>query len=303
MKKILLLFVVVSVANTAFSQIGINNDDPKATLHVKGQKDTIPFLIDDSKEKEILQVTKDGKVGIGGKTSDSDLHVTTKGAIRIEGMKDQSFNAEEYNRVLVTNEAGKVAHLPLGIFETDLPNIRTIKYHWHHAELSGTAAEVRTKTTTTLGDIRVRYSPASNSELNWGYIQIQFLKPNYYACYWEKMGAGTLVTDYTNKPYKQAGEVARYFQGKDRGYPNINEAESAWINFRAMGGSSAEQVKDNYNPGNRDIITAILVLNNSKHIYRLNFVANGKINATADVPAVNGSITTFIEQLTGHEYK
>jgi len=77
MKKILTLSVIM-VTHFAYSQVGINTPDPRATLDIQSKGSTSvtkAMRINNSNNKEMLTVTDEGKTGIGTDAPKSNLQV------------------------------------------------------------------------------------------------------------------------------------------------------------------------------------------------------------------------------------
>lgn len=308
MKRLyILLFCSTLISGSAFAQVGVNTKDPKAALHVKTVDNTIPVLKVDNASKEVLRVEKDGSMGIGGVTTiDRSIHVKAD-EIRLEGLKDQTSNTQKFNNVVVTDAAGNVEKVPLGIFVTDLPTPKTIKYEAHSFTWDNSQSQQTIEAASTLdmdnSHVRVRFSPVTSGTdaYKYGYIQIQMKEPNFYAMFWEKAGGGFGEHNGSSGDSSNNGDVSRYFNGVSKGYPTASN--DGWVNFQTIdtypsGTSNWDKPSykaDNYNPGNGDIVTALLVLNNSKHFYRLNFVGYYKSGTGS------GRMTIFIEQLTGQD--
>lgn len=300
MKKKLYIFIFCSslAMSTAFSQTGINTQDPKAVLHSKTQNDSVPVIVEDASGQEVLRVVKDGKVGIGTENPQRTLH-TKDASIRLEGLVDKAVESDEYGMVIVSDEDGNVEKVPLGLFITTLPTVKDIKYSfktfkWDHTDL---ATDIESRSTMDIGGLRIRYSPTVNAgNYGVGYIQIQLKEDNFFAVAWEKSGGGFPQYDGTGQ-----GWVARYFNGVTKGYPALDNT-NGWITFQVIdnyvgGGTDNPTFRlDDYNPGNGDIVTALLVLNNTKEFYRLNFVG---YYDTASGGDSDGEMTIFVEELTG----
>lgn len=78
MKKNLFILATTVLSNFAFSQVGINTPDPKASLDIQSKGNTAitkALRINNSDDAEMMTVTDAGKIGIGKINPEGQLHV------------------------------------------------------------------------------------------------------------------------------------------------------------------------------------------------------------------------------------
>jgi len=271
MKKILLILAVALTSNLAYSQVGINSDDPKATLYIKSLENKDALRVDSLNGKQLMKVTDSGNVGIHVDAPTQPLHV--KDGVRFRDMKSQLNDTINYRKILFSDDAGNVNTLPFdNYFVRELPSVRTIQYTTVTSELySGN--RTKDSSTVSLGIINARfnYSPSNNG---YDYLQIMVNQTNFYSIYYEKSGAGA-------KAGPNSDSELRYYQKGEATAGN-------WINFPA-----------DFDALKRDMGTAIILLNNAKHVYRMTVIANQALQAdnSIDLKAVPAQITIFLERL------
>lgn len=279
------------------AQVGINTEDYHAVLDVKTVGDSVPLKIDDKSGNELMRIDRNSNIGIGSSNPQRSIHVKAP-KVRFEGTHDMSHNAS-YNKILVINADGDVDVVPTGLFVMDLPTVKALRYASHTFEFSDSQDKniVEKNSTIEFGDIRIRYTPTAKENIysyGWGYIQIQMVKDNFYAVYWEKDGGG-YPSKVGSVGYNTNGQVSNYFNGVSKGY-TIDDHVTGWTNFKTVATKNSNMenpnfVDMNYVPELSDTVTSLIVLNNTQKFYRLNFVSMYSSQSKS------GTMTIFIEAL------
>ncbi|WP_128331968.1 hypothetical protein [Apibacter sp. HY039] len=148
--------------------------------------------------------------------------------------------------------------------------IQTIKYA--RTNVSPIDANTPTNSVTSIGNIRVRYKAVTPSASN---IEFSPTVATHVSFIYHKAGAGGINLEN----YGQTASV-----------PGI------WYSFEKLSSSSGNATAD-LNAQNRDVGYAIIVLHNTKEVYRVSINANGDIASSGGVPAVTSGVTLFVEQL------
>jgi len=280
MKKISLLFIaVLGSATVAFGQVGLNMETtPQGTLHIVGEKDSDVMRIDTNNGTESLTISKNGKVGI--KTNAPTRALDVNGSVTLEKLAAADTNVHRH--VLVTNSIGNIESINYDRFIKGTITPRAIKYATHSCEINSSCP---TNSILSFGKIRVRLNETwQNPTANPGHIEFQLVEANHYSVYWEKAGSGS----------DDKGWVGyRYFNGSDKGYSTLNTSANSWIKFKLRQGTTNTYIPNDFNSANRDITTAIILLNNSRVVYRVTFLSNPRLGGGAVPPQV----TIFIEEL------
>lgn len=279
-------------------KIGVNTVDPKSSLHVKGVTNSDHFLLEDENGKRLIVVDKKGQtsVRVGSPKTDKSLETDR---LKLEGLALADTNV--YRNVLVIDTIGQIESIPYDRFirSTPLPNV--LKYSAKTVLIDGNIA---TTSVTELGVLRVRYRLDPNpSEANKGvgYIEFQVKDTNDYTLYWEKAGdTGSSTPGETWVGY-------RFALGNVTGYPTVSHTDSTWETFKRRTGTGSISLPDpsvykvdNFNYAARDIVSAIILLDNSQKIYRVTALSNGVLDASSTgAHRVSSSITFFIEELKG----
>lgn len=273
MKKIIFsIFIALSCSVSA--QVGINNESPKASLHIKGSTGTDILRVDSAgvAANTRLIIKDSGNVGIQTNVPTQDLHIN-KG-IRVSSMQSKIADTANYKYVHMTNSDGVVGRVKLkDYFMTELPNVRSMKYVSKTTTLDVPNFHPDS-TITKLGVLSIRYDPNDGN----GFLQFRVDSANYYTMYYKKFGTGIQNPEGGN-----ALEL-RYYQNNSR---------------NPLNGGVWEKFPDDFNAMNRDLGSAIILLNNTGHVYRVTLNANGTTfhnsnpdNVSRPVP----QITIFLEQ-------
>lgn len=301
MKKIFLtmccgcFFLATSVAQT--QKVGIGTTNPEATLHiVKGVNDSTYFRVDDQTGKELIRVDRSGNIGVNTSKPGRGLEVDQ---LRMEGLVTP-VDTTHYRSVLVTDTIGNIENISYDYFVRSAPLPKTLKYTSKSTTLD---ANTTTNSVTELpdGKLRVRYSLGSTGETS--FLQFQVTEGNSYTIYWEKAGdTGTAGGSWVGY---------RFARGRIDGYASVNHSDSAWETFKYRSGNSASAtppalsayLPDNFNSSARDIVTAIILLENSQLIYRVTALANPALpaNSSIGLHGVSSNITLFLEELNIEE--
>ncbi|MGG5207478.1 hypothetical protein ACQWU4_00925 [Chryseobacterium sp. MIQD13] len=121
----------------------------------------------------------------------------------------------------------------------------------------------------TIGTISLRFNGTSVSAAN---LEYNLSVPNHVTILYHKAGSGGVNLEEWGRQASLA---------------------NTWYNFNGENGNATRDI----NPNNRDIGYAIIILHNTKEVYRVTANVNGDIAAVAGVPAVNSSVTLFVEKL------
>ncbi|MCJ7935647.1 MAG: hypothetical protein MUW56_18980 [Chryseobacterium sp.] len=296
MKKILFLIVLMFFSTKLNSQVGINTVNPNSTLVVEG-----------SYEGAYKEITANTTLTI------NDQYVTATGSTALtvtlpDGTAANSFSGRIYQirnnstqdvtltgfggtQLIRVTAAGLVSSytIPPGAY------VHVVKNNLSNAagplwELSflGASLAVNIKTLTyvrktvtpidsntpansvvTIGTISMRFNGTTTSAAN---IEYNLSVPNHVTILYHKAGSGGVSLEEWGRQASQSG---------------------TWYNFNGEVGNATRDI----NPNNRDIGYAIIVLHNTKEVYRVTANVNGSIAASGSVPAANSSVTLFVEKL------
>ncbi|WP_146897236.1 hypothetical protein [Chryseobacterium lathyri] len=126
-----------------------------------------------------------------------------------------------------------------------------------------------TNSITTIGNISLRFNGTSSNAANMEY---NLSVANHVTVLYHKAGSG-------GASLEQWGRQA--------------SLANTWYSFNGENGSATRDI----NPGNRDIGYAIIILHNTKEVYRVTANVNGDIASSGGVPAAASSVTLFVEKL------
>ncbi|MGM5629502.1 hypothetical protein O2K51_01270 [Apibacter raozihei] len=148
--------------------------------------------------------------------------------------------------------------------------IQTIKYA--RTNVSPIDSNTPNNSITSIGNLRVRYNATTPSASN---IEYSPIVASHVSFIYHKAGAGGVSLE---------------------NYGQSSSVPGTWYNFTKLNSNSGNATVD-LNAQNRDVGYAIIVLHNTKEVYRVSINANGDIASNGTVPAVASGVTLFVEQL------
>ena len=161
--------------------------------------------------------------------------------------------------------------------ESDI-EIKTIEYVRNRVDVTGDHTSNLEKTTTTLGNLQIRYNGLDGRWSPMDYIQFRTLENTHITFQYTKHGGGG---NYLYR-YNQVGSTGEWL---DFGDGTLND------------NNKINNTTKDINLSNRDIAVATFILHNTREVYRLTVNTNAEIEAKFDIPAVPARISFFIERL------
>lgn len=189
------------------------------------------------------------------------IHTTVTGTE--SSAQDQAFTGTRTVVADVNGVLGYVSGLPS---VTD-PNTQNLTYA--RKTVSPINASTPTNSVVTIGTLSLRFNGTSANSANMEY---NLSTANHVTILYHKGGSGGANLE----EWGRQASVA-----------------NTWYSFNGETGNATRDI----NPSNRDIAYAIIILHNTKEIYRVTANANGDIPANGSVPAAASSITLFVERL------
>jgi hypothetical protein len=295
-KTLLILGSLLFFMNLS-AQVGINTSTPNSTFVVEGSYEgafkEITANTSLSAQDQYVTVTgaaavtvtlPDGTVAdsFSGRVyqirNNSTQNVTVTGfggtqLIRVtaaNNVTSYTIPAGGYVQVVKNDQSSAVSPLwELSFLGASLPtNVKTLTY------VRKTVSPIDTNTpansVVTIGNISLRYNgTVSNSGSS---IEYNLAASNHVTILYHKAGSGGVNLEQWGRQASLAG---------------------TWYSFNGETGNGTRDI----NPANRDIGYAIIVLHNTKEVYRVTANVNGDIATSGGVPAAVSSVTLFVEKL------
>lgn len=295
------LFAIILFSNFVHAQVGINTDTPNSTLTVNGSYagnfrfvnsditlgDTDQFInvvsntaITITLPNIIAQPSVRGRVYTIKNTSTQNLNI--RGFSNNERLRTS--NGTLFTNVVVppgttvqvvknqvstnTNFAFWEVILQSNITITDTEPSRTLTFA--RSISSPINANTPDNSIVRIGNLIVRYNGTTPD--NPGFIEYALRTSSHVTVWYKKAGSGGTGYDSWSTRVAPTG---------------------FWYRMNTQGN------EDNYNihAGNRDVSEAIIILHNTREVYRITSNLNGAIGASGGVPAVASSATLFVEKL------
>lgn len=298
MKNRILLFLGLILFNSnVIAQVGIGIANPHSTLVVEGSYegaykeitanttlDVQDQYVAVSGSAAVTVTLPDGTVAnsFSGRVyqirNNSTQNVTLSGfggsqLMRITGTSNASsytIPAGGYVQVVKNDVSSAVGPLwELSFLGASLPtNVKTLTYV--RKTVSPIDGSTPANSVVTIGNISLRFNgTASNSGSN---IEYNLSASNHVTILYHKAGGGGVNLEQWGRQASVAG---------------------TWYSFNGEAGSGTRDI----NPANRDIGYAVIVLHNTKEVYRVTANVNGDIAVSGGVPASVSSVTLFVEKL------
>ncbi|WP_419870716.1 hypothetical protein [Chryseobacterium sp. CT-SW4] len=296
MKKIILMGLTL-VAFNLKAQVGINTPNPHSTLVVEGSYEGAYKNITNSTAltalDQYITITGASAVSISLPDGTSTANPFSGRIYRIRNNSSENatltgFGGTQLIRVtanaststytipaggyveVIKNESTSTsgALWELSFYGASLPkDTKTLTYV--RKTVSPIDSNTPANSVTAIGNISFRYNGTSSSASN---IEYNLSIPSHVTILYHKAGSG-------GSSLEEWGRQAS----------NAN----TWYNLNGEVGNATRDI----NPSNRDIGYAILILHNTKEVYRVTANANGNIAASGSVPAAASSVTLFVEKL------
>lgn len=126
MKKIILLFVLISCLNPIIAQVGINTQNPQALFHIDGSRDNNTSGTPTSTQQaNDLVVTENGNVGIGTTTPKVKLDLRSSGTNNSIGIDYTSMTAAQAGAgaVRYLDQSGGIIQISNGVVWQNIPSV------------------------------------------------------------------------------------------------------------------------------------------------------------------------------------
>ncbi|WP_292008109.1 hypothetical protein, partial [Chryseobacterium sp.] len=296
MRKVIFIGIVLCSFNLN-AQVGINTPNPNSTLVVEGSYEGAYKNISTNTTLTALDqyITVTGSTAIsitlpdGSSTTNSfsgriyrirnnsSQDATLLGfgntqLIRVSATTSSSnytIPAGGYVEVVKNESTGSSGSLwELSFYGVATPsNIKELTYARN--TVSPIDSNTPTNSITSIGNISFRYNGTSPSASN---IEYRVGTPNHVTILYHKAGSGGASLEEWGRQASSA---------------------NTWYSLTGEVGNATRDI----NANNRDIGYAILILHNTKEVYRVTANANGSIAASGSVPAAASSVTLFVEKL------
>ncbi|WP_131705318.1 hypothetical protein [Chryseobacterium sp. BLS98] len=298
MMKILVLStlgILLCSTNTK-AQVGINTPTPNSTLVVEGSYEgaykNITANTNLTIQDQYLTVTGSSAVNI----TLPDGTVTNSFSGRIYHVKNNStqdvtlsgFGGTQLIRITAAGNAPSYT-IPSGSYaeiikneQSDAavplwelsffgiptpPNIKALTYI--KKTVTPIDGSTPTNSTVNIGNISLRFNGTSSNAAN---IEYNVSVANHVTILYHKAGSGGASLEEWGRQASLA---------------------NTWYSFTGENGNATRDI----NPNNRDIGYALIILHNTKEVYRVTANVNGDISSSGGVPSVASSVTLFVEKL------
>lgn len=297
MKFLFISFLLIPF--TSFAQVGINTSTPYSTLQVNGSYAGNFKEITASKTLDIndqlINVIGSTAVTItlpDGTTSglfngriytiknSSSANVTINGSttsqlLRLDAnniVSTFTLNAGSSVQVVRnTNSSTGAPFWEIIQFTSSITNNNNGSKSLQYAKTVTSPIDANTPTNSvvTIGNLKVRFNGTSSGS---GYIEYQTLVASQMTVWFRKAGSGGT--------------------GLDK-WGTQNAALNTWYKMAYQSGDNG----NNITPNNRDVSESIIIIHQTKEVYRVTSNLNGNIPAAGTIPAAASSATLFVERL------
>ncbi|MBB4807192.1 hypothetical protein HNP38_002496 [Chryseobacterium defluvii] len=302
MKKKFTGFILIFVSLSFFGQVGISTSTPTSTLSVNGsfatsysENNLINYVISatdqvvtcaatSSAPTWILPVLGTGAANLKGReytirnVSGFDLTLKGSGSELIEsgGTGSNTVTIPNGYTGFVKSTGGESSTGVTWVFSIiGTPGGVSTVFSLQYAKKTVSPIDSNTpvNSVVTIGNLKVRFN-GTNPNNNNGYIEYQPEVNSHFTVLWRKVGSGG--------------------SGEFWGTASVTNTE--WQRMPWSGDPNDR----NFNPNNRDIAYAYIMMHNTKENYRITVNANNTISAGGTgnaVPTAPSAITIFVEKL------
>lgn len=287
------------IGSSTFGQVGINTSTPSSTLSVNGsfatsysETNSTTYTIGDTQHEITctntggvaptwtLPVLGTGDANLLGReylirnSSGSTLTLKGNGSelIDVAGTGSNTVLIPHGHTGYVKSTGGES---PTGVTWAfsmiGTPGGATTSLQYAKSTVSPIDANTPINSLVTIGNLKVRFTGTSPNNNN-GYIEYQPLVDSHFTVLWRKVGSGG-----SGEFYNQQNGVTT----------------STWQRMPWNGDANDR----NFNPNNRDVAYAYIMMHNTRETYRLTVNANNTIGTSNGVPQAPSQITIFVELL------
>lgn len=211
-------------------------------------------------------VIKDnGNVGIGN--NDPTVKLDVSGNARFRNVPRIS-NISTLDDIMILGYDGTVRKVDPKVI-LDLNDVKVLTYS--RVNSSPISASTPAETEVTIGSLSIRYNGVASGSIEAGYIEYKLTAPQHVTIWYKKAGSGGVGLDT---------------------WGTRASSSSTW--YKLVGGTANDI---NISPANRDVSETHIILHNTNEVYRITTNLNGAIAASGTVPAVQSSVTLFVEKL------